>query len=320
MDRFKMFYRCLKQNIFHFRKMYFCMNAKMHADEHNLAIMIKHIHSIEKGLATDVIRPGFGMGRANQLLDCVDIYVSKSKDMHITELSMAYGALQSYIDYHEKINYSTVEYEQLKHRYKQVFQSIESGLNKDYGGVIRIDTKEEKVDLEAVSKCIMTRHSIRDFKDEPVDEKLLEKAICLAMYAPSACNRQSTRVYILDHTKFDTIEGWTGGVKTFLHKVDKILIITGKMSAYEKDEYWQYAVSSSIFAGYLSLTLHAVGLGGCLLQRSLVNEQHWEKVAKTHKIPEDEQVVCAMAVGVPKDKIKVPVSRRMEFERIVKKL
>ena len=84
----------------------------------------------------------------------------------------------------------------------------------------------------------------RDFKSEPVNEASLKKALELAMKSPSACNRQSTRVYVLNHTDFNMIENWTGGAKTFIHMVDKMLIITGQMSAYEKDEYFQYCISA----------------------------------------------------------------------------
>lgn len=140
------------------------------------------------------------------------------------------------------------------------------------------------------------------------------------MKAPSACNRQSTRVYILDHKDFDIISRWTGGVKTFLHTVDKLLIITGQMSAFEKDEYFQYSVNAGIFTGYLTLSLHAVGIGACVLQRPLLKDIMWENLQKRLNIPMDEQVVCAMAIGVPVNEMKVPQSFRLPYERIVHKV
>ena len=166
-------------------------------------------------------------------------------------------------------------------------------------------------------KLVNSRHSIREFKNEPVDEEKLKSALELAIKSPSACNRQSTRVYVLDHSDFSAIANWTGGVKTFLHTVDKILIITGQMSAYEKDEYFQYTVSAGIFTGYLTLSLQAFGIGACVLQRPLIRDLQWQTVSQKLGIPCEEQVVCAIAIGVPEDEIKVPKSYRLPFERVV---
>ena len=46
----------------------------------------------------------------------------------------------------------------------------------------------------------------------------------------------------------------------FAEKVDKFIIITGKVSEYRDDEQFQYAISASIFAGYLSITLQTEGI------------------------------------------------------------
>lgn len=320
MDKIKMLVRCMKRTASQFRRMYLVMNEKKNCQPHLLAMIIKHIHSIEKGLAMKHIRPGFGLPRITKMLTYIEKYVQLTGDMKPIECSMAYSVIKKYVEYHENIKFSNNEYELVKQRAKYVFESYEKDLRDDMAGILHINTKEIEVDLQAFEHCVMTRHSIRDFSNQPVSEELLKKAISLAMHAPSACNRQSTRVYILDHSKFDTIDGWTGGVKTFLDSVDKMLIITGQMSAYEKDEFWQYSVSASIFVGYLTLALHAVGLGGCLLQRPLLSDSHWRRVAQTHGIPDDEQVVCAMAIGVPEEEVKVPQSQRLEYNRIVKQL
>ena len=174
-----------------------------------------------------------------------------------------------------------------------------------------------KLNQEAFETIVNTRHSVRLFKKEPVDRDDLRKALELAMRAPSACNRQPVRVYILDHGKFDIIKNWTGGVKTFIETVDKLLIVTGQMAAFEDDEYYQYTVSAGIFVGFLTLSLHTYGIGSCILQRPLLRESSWESVAESLNIPVNEQSVCAVAIGVPQDEINVPVSHRLSYDRVV---
>ncbi len=70
------------------------------------------------------------------------------------------------------------------------------------------------------------------------------------------------------------------GVGGFAEKVDKFIIITGKVSEYRDDEQFQYAISASIFAGYLSITLQTEGIGACIIQRPILLWQKMEETAK----------------------------------------
>ncbi len=309
--------RLSKHIVWHFLTMNAAMRGKRNEKAHCLAIAVKQVHAIEKGLAMKEIRWGFGLPRIHKMLDCVQTYLNLGGNVAVMECSMAYSVLNAYFDYHHTQGYTNPDFEATKSRFQALFAPHIALLSSNCGGVQKIVPGDIKPDEKAFEQCVLSRHSIRDFQNVPVPEEALRKALELAMHAPSACNRQSTRVYVLDRSKFSCIKNWTGGVKTFLDSVDKLLIITGQMSAYENDEYLQYAVSASIFAGYLSLSLHAVGLGSCLLQRSLICDGPWKEVAQTLGIPKDEQAVCAIAVGVPAENVVVPVSQRLEYERVV---
>lgn len=310
----KKLYRKKKEISVHFKNMLLFMSED--GSSHYLALIIKQIHAIEKGLSMQEIRLGFGISRIQLMLDYIERYLKSGGDRHIDEIIMAQDVLAEYINIHEDNNFVSEEYETVK---KRIYSLIDISLEKKSGrgGIVLIHPNSVKPDTDAFINLVHNRHSIRDFKDESVDEVKLKKAIELAMRAPSACNRQSTRVYVLDHTDFSIIKNWTGGVKNFLHMVDKIVIITGQMSAYEKDEYFQYTVSAGIFTGYLTLALQAYNIGACILQRPLISDTNWKDVAQKLYIPDDEQVVCAMAIGIPQDEIKVPKSQRLSYERIV---
>ncbi len=301
----------------HYRLMEQAMLGKADAAAHDAAMAIKQIHAIEKGLTSQNLRYGFGIARIEKMLQYLQHFEQCGGDRNATECEMAQSVLWQYLKLHDEAGWESEAYRAIK---KKILDRFPQCAENDLGGFLIIHPNEVMLDQHAFEKIVNTRHSIRSFKAEPVNDEDLRKALALAMRAPSACNRQPVRVYVLDHSKFDVIKNWTGGVKTFIHAVDKLLILTGQMAAFEDDEYYQYTVNTGIFAGYLSLALHTYGIGSCILQRALIREASWEAVAKELHVPKTEQVVCAIAIGVPEDEIKVPMSHRLPYDRIVTKV
>ena len=179
MNQIKMFSRHISRTASQFRRMRLSMNGKENCQAHLLAMIIKHIHSIEKGLAMNDIRPAFGLPRISKMLSCIEKYIQLNGDMRQTECSMAYSVIKQYVAYHENIHFSSAEYESMKQRAKRVLEPYENVLRDDMAGVIYINTTQNKVDLQAFEQCVKTRHSIRDFKNQPVPEELLKKALSL---------------------------------------------------------------------------------------------------------------------------------------------
>ena len=176
-----------------------------------------------------------------------------------------------------------------------------------------------KFNPSEIEKLFNTRHSIRQFSNEPVSKELISKAIELAQKAPSACNRQAVRVYATDLDRFMEIyPNNLQGVGGFIENCDKVLLITGKISPYEEYEYKQFIVSAGIFAGYLTMALHSLGLGACVVQRSLRPEANWIDFCKHNNIPEDEQLICLVIAGNMKDETIVPFSYRFDTENILR--
>ena len=300
----------------HTNYMLSAMNGNVDKLEHVKAMIIKQVHSIEKGLSMENIRLGFGIARINSMLYYLDLFLKSGGDPQIDECKMAKSVLLSYFELHDNAGWQEKVYIDIKKKASNLTDRIVC--NDEYGGTLTLNKKDYFIDSDMFKTLVLSRHSIRSFNGQHVDESVLKKALELAIHAPSACNRQPTRVYILDHKDFELIDNWTGGVKTFIDQVDKLLIITSQMAAFEKDEYYQYTVSAGIFVGYLTLSLHAYGIGNCVLQRALINNGTWDKIKKKAAIPLNEQSVCAIAIGIPNEITRVPLSNRLSYDRIVK--
>ena len=110
------------------------------------------------------------------------------------------------------------------------------------------------------------------------------------------------------------------GIGGFADDVDGFLLVTGRKSAYAPGERNQYLVSTSIFAGYLSLALHAYSIAACVVQRSVSPNSLWENFKTINGIPKDEQIVLMFAIGSYKEESKVPISKRFPVDSIYREL
>ena len=68
---------------------------------------------------------------------------------------------------------------------------------------------------------------------------------------------------------------------------------------------------------YLTLSLEANNIGCCFVQRPVVPDMNWSKIAKSIGACEDEQLICCLGIGNLKEEYTVPVSHRLNYNMIV---
>ena len=281
--------------------------------------IVRFVHSIEKGLSIESPRAEFGYDKIVTLNSWIDEYLKMEPDDK-TCVYMAADALAAYCAYHDEIGINTEKIKTIKaFAVKLQKIKIDDNVSGIFGGTLTIDRNEQTFDINDVERFFKTRHSIRQFEKTPVSDELICKAVELAQTAPSACNRQAVRVYAMDTKKF--VEEYPEnlqGVGGFVDSCDKVVMVTGKISPYEEAEYKQFIVSAGIFAGYLSLALHGLGLGACVVQRSLRPNKVWASFCEKMNIPEDEQIICLLVVGHMKEITVVPYSKRFDTETVLR--
>lgn len=280
--------------------------------------MIRNVHSIEKGMCISNMRLGYGKKKIEYLIGLVEEYISSGFDTEATELKMVCASLRKYGDLHEAMGYNDEFIDMVKKYSVHLEEIIGENCNK-YAGYITI-TNDWKHDSSMLEEIINRRHSIREFTGENVSDEDILRAVEMANKCPSACNRQSTRIYIVDKEKAISLKGWLSGIGGFVDDISKFLIITGKASAFNNGETFQYIVSAGILTGYLTLCLNELGIGNCVIQRPLLSAPTWQRFARENRIPGDEQLVCMVALGVPKKECSVPISYRLPAKELVRKL
>lgn len=278
------------------------------------AKILLQTHIIEKGLSLKNPRPGFGKEKIDELLFFLDSYIKKGYCTRNVYFGSAVSVIENYIEFQRQntINNSWME-EKLKY-YKQHIGTE----YKHLGGVISLK-KEELPDFSQLpfDELFNWRYSLRSFHNSEVDIKKVIEAVHLARKAPSACNRQGGKAYIINDINLRSrVAKLHMGINGFGEQLSTFIIITSDVKCFGgAGERNQAFVDGGLFAMSVLMALHYKGLATIPL--------HWgvEKKtdAKLHKvvgIPASEAVIMLIGVGNYPDEFNVAKSCRRGMEDV----
>ena len=275
--------------------------------------IIAEYHKVEKGLALKRPRPGFGQAWLGNLLDNLGRYLDAYGPDDTT--GWAISALREYRAFNRKHGVDLPWFD-------RALEELETQCNEsaeDDGGTIEISWKESATVRELdFGTFAASRHSIRQFSDEPVNPELIRSAVKMAQFTPSVCNRQSVRVHVFrDPTVKKRMLELQGGNAGFGEDIDTVVAVTSDIRSFhsvtERNQYW---VDGGMFAMSFIYALHSLGLGTCCLNWSRgVDEDVLAHQAGN--IPSHEGIVMLIAVGNVPDAIKVARSSRSSPDAII---
>lgn len=278
----------------------------------HIAQITKAYHSLEKGLSLSRPRAGFGVRQALFLISLIESFLARYGQDEAIAGPVA--TLRSYLDYQQSVRN---DFPSIDARLRDVERQmkITSG-----GGVIGVTKREiteaAKIDFK---RFLDARHSIRSFSEEPVNIDCLIAATAMAQLAPSACNRQASRVHwFLGQDNVCRILHWQPGNRGFGHTAAAVAIVTARVDAYAgPEERRQPIVDGSLFAMTLVYALHSLGLGTCMLA--------WAASARVDNglrgegmIPDEEEIITLIAVGQLPNMLNVPVSNRFRSDAVAR--
>ena len=275
--------------------------------------IIRQTHILEKGMSLSSPRVGFGQEKIRLLFEYLDDYREKGGSIHSFAFENAISTLQAYVAFFQKTGYHNENIESKIASYEMGKPKFDCGVQEMSWEYMHMMSEKN------FPEFLASRHSVRQFSDRNIDVSVIEDAVRLARRSPSACNRQSAKVYMFtdkatnDEIGKTLVEGNNG----FAQEVNKYLVITGDRMAFSDSyERNQYIIDASLFAMNLVLALHYYGIGSCILQSS----ERRDLDKKRHKvldIPEHEKIVLFIAIGYYKEKFHVAKSARKDVEEIL---
>ena len=277
-----------------------------------MAALMVVSHVLEKGITMPNRRLGFGYERVRDILTRCKGLINKYGYESI-ELQSALADLKQYYDVHKEANFELPV--DIKKEIEELLQYLRLTGDNCWN-----TTKEEYFKRTSnFAEFAASRHSVRWFSDEPVDEEKLMAAIKLAQTAPSACNRQATRLKIISSPEGKKLCcELQNGNRGFGDKADKWLLITSDLKAWAHNYPHAPYVDGGIYAMNLLYALHYYGIVACTLNAHLTIEQR-TKIQEFVGYPESEVPVVFIVIGNPADKFMVPKSRRLNIDDIIQK-
>lgn len=265
-------------------------------------------HRLEKGLLITPpnTKPLWGWDKAYRM----EKILKKNEDIYSSKTAKA--VLSAFLTAKSKSQFEEDRRKCMEFIEDTHFEFVDTA---NMGGIRKVErpmfTTEE---IAVVEKLFRTRNSCRDYLDKPIPYEIIAHAVEMANRCPSACNRQPYKVYVVAPSKLE---------KKLRHKLqyksDKVLIITGDVRAYTSGELLDWLISPSIFAGYLSLSLHSLGIGSCIIRKDLVRKSVYNDAIKAvTNMDESERIILELFVGYYKDEFVAPVSNRAGTEEMVR--
>ncbi|CAL2088399.1 Nitroreductase [Tenacibaculum sp. 190524A02b] len=283
------------------------------------SLIILRYHSIEKGLIHKPLRERFAKDKVSELHKLL-----KDKDVkdniRNSQIQVAIKILIRYYEVHRSKSIDIEDYYPLD-LYSNYLKLI---ITKEdtFKGVIDFNQETFYKDVEKNFMLFSnSRKSVRHFTGELIDEKKIKEAINLSLNAPSVCNRQANKVYLIDNKeKIKQILNIQGGFLGFIENVSQLLIVTNNRSYYYTlGERNQFYIDGGIYFMNLLYSLHYHRIANCPANwGKKVNAER--KLTKIVSIPKNEKIICLLPIGIADEFFSVPLSKRREKEEVLFKL
>ena len=159
-----------------------------------------------------------------------------------------------------------------------------------------------------LNEAIRERRSIRRYKDEEIDDDLINKIVEAGVWAPSAGNTQSWEVIVIKDSQIKAQLAVACYSREFISECSVVLSICANKRAsgaiYGERGRELYCIQDAACAAQnMLLKIHELGLGACWN-----GEFDEDVVSNLLDIPEDVRPVALITVGYPNEK-PIPPSR-----------
>ena len=280
--------------------------------EKSLSTLIASYHIIEKGLSMPNRRLGFGKDAMIDLINKCNSFSRKYGDNN-KQFRYAIGIIKEYNNLHLQEKYVLDG---------AIQSAIDEILSKyDFSSASQIEISKEEYFSQSSGTFDLfssSRHSLRHF-DGVVNERDLNLALNLARNAPSACNKQITKVYVVKNKdKARKILELQEGNRGFGHLIHEVIVITTNYSGCTRfsDRFYPY-VDAGIYGMNLLYSLHFYRIGAIPLVW-LTSRKRDKQLKEIIGAPKNEMPCLIIGIGNAAQRIVCASSPRKELKETVK--
>lgn len=278
--------------------------------ESALAVLLVDSHVLEKGLTMPNRRLGFGQQRVRNIIKYVNEYI-REYDANPVQVQATLNDLAEYLSIHKDALYNLPE---------DIVSGIENlmkyRIDRNTKYSIHCSAENYFADDVDFEKFAYSRRSLRYYSDETVDTDDVIDAIRIAQTAPSACNRQATRVKIIQSKEAkEYVLSVQNGTRGFGNLADKILLVTTDMTNWAPVDRNSAFLDAGIFTMNLLYALHEKKIVACPLNADM-NAQLFHDIHKKLNISESEIPVCFITIGKAPKEFMIAKSPRLDTKDV----
>jgi len=271
-------------------------------------LLRRNVHRIEKGLIMRPRRDAFATSYIVKTLHALERVAHDRSLIDEKELGWTYGVLSAYF----RVAKGHPEIERARSMWSVLLSHDLDDLPEPYpAGSLAKAT----VGIGELRDLSRKRRSIRWYEDQPVPRNMLDAAVEVASYAPSACNRQAFEYLILDDPALlRRVAAIAPGTKGFHEHFPCLVVVLGDLSAYfdERDRHVIY-IDASLASMAFMYALTAQGLASCSINWPDIREKESE-LRSVISIPDYKRPVMMISVGYPQSEGLVPSSVKKPLE------
>lgn len=268
-------------------------------------------HIIEKGLAMPDRRLGFGTVALMDLIGKCQLYIREygTKSM---QLQYALSVVKEYDTLHKDNAFL------LDQRVQAAIDDLLRGREVCPARQFEMSREEFFADAEApFDRFSASRHSTRHF-DGPVSMDAVKRALAMAQNAPSACNKQPMRVYVVDNKSvLKQLLDLQQGNRGFGHLMDKVIVVTTKYCGCLRysDRFYPF-VDAGIYGMNLLYALHFHKIGAIPLV--WLSSHDRDNALRTLIGAGADEVPCLLVgIGNVADNVLCPSSPRKGVDEVM---
>lgn len=280
---------------------------------HNMFLR-RSVHRIEKGLISRPVRKSFA---ADYILRTVSTYANLvgSRESDAGETQWARDVLSRYF-------LATAESENPRvleaRRLWMNIQHAETVIDQDLSPFPYSPLDARGNQYGAISEVAHHRRSVRWFDDRRVPRTLVEQAAGVGLTAPSACNRQSYRIELIEDEELrKRVAGIPMGTAGFSDQIPLLGVLIGQHRGYEhhRDRHAIY-VDGGLFSTGFILALESLGLSSCCINWPEIPSLN-EQMCRALNLSKDERVIMLIAIGYAASEQLVPRSHKRDLKGII---
>lgn len=286
--------------------------------ENKQTLLILNYHGIEKGFLNKQIKPRFAKDRIQAMHNYLkDPLILKNIDK--SQIYVAYKVACEYYEFHKKNEIDISDYftEDQYRKYVKLTENIDS--HDFLSSTKKISYSDLYRKHNNFDEFSNSRKSIRFFTGEKISIETVKDVIKLANNSPSVCNRQASKVYLLeDKEKIDECLKIQGGFNGYIHHVSQILILTvDRKYFYITGERYQFYIDGGIYLLNLLYSLHYHKIAACPANwaKDFISDRSVRKIVE---IPESEQIICMIPIGIATEEITVTLSYRRTVDEVLR--